>query len=78
MAARGLQIDAIDAVIHLNLPSENEIYIHRAGRCGRNGKQGLSISLVTENETEKIKKLRKSLGINMLEKKLYNGKIVSK
>lgn len=78
LAARGLQIDAIDAVIHLNLPSENEIYIHRAGRCGRNGKQGLSISLVTENETEKIKKLRKSLGINMLEKKLYNGKIVSK
>ena len=78
IAARGLQIDNIDTVINVNLPEENEEYIHRAGRCGRNGNKGTCISIITENEISKIKKYQKAFNINFIAKKLYQGKIVAK
>lgn len=78
IAARGLQIDNVDVVINVNLPEESKEYIHRAGRCGRNGNQGLVISIITENEINKIKKYQKEFHINMVQKKLYQGKIVAK
>jgi len=78
VAARGLQIDDISTVIHLNLPEEPIEYQHRAGRCGRNGNSGLCISIITENELSKIKKLQKAFHINFVQKKLYQGKIVAK
>ena len=56
IAARGLQIDNIDVVINVNLPEEPKEYIHRAGRCGRNGNKGLVLSIITENELNKILK----------------------
>lgn len=78
IAARGLQIDDIDVVINVNLPEESKEYIHRVGRCGRNGNQGLALSIITENETNKIKKYQKEFHINMLQKKLYQGRLVAK
>jgi superfamily II DNA/RNA helicase len=77
ISARGLQFDNIDVVVNLNLPEESTDYQHRAGRCGRNGKTGICISIITENELDKIKKLQKQFNINMVKKKLYNGKLVS-
>lgn len=78
VAARGLQIDHISTVINVNLPEEPTEYLHRAGRCGRNNEQGLCISIITENELNKIKKYQKVFNINIVQKRLYNGKIVSK
>lgn len=78
ISARGLQFDNIDTVVNLNLPEETTDYQHRAGRCGRNDKPGICVSIITENELPKIKKLQKQFNINMLQKKLYNGKLVSK
>ena len=78
ISARGLQFDNIEAVINLNLPEDNTDYQHRAGRCGRNNQPGLCISIITENELFKIKKLQKQFNINMIQKRLYNGKLVSK
>lgn len=78
VAARGLQIDQIDTVINVNLPEDSKEYLHRAGRCGRNGNQGLCISIITDNEISKIKKLQKDLKINIVQKKLYQGKLVAK
>ena len=78
IAARGLQIDNIDVVINVNLPEEPKEYIHRAGRCGRNGNKGLVLSIITENELNKIKKYQKDFHINMLQKKLYQGRLVAK
>lgn len=77
ISARGLQFDDIDTVVNLNLPEEPTDYQHRAGRCGRNGASGICISIITENELDKIKKLQKHFGINMIKKKLYNGQLVS-
>lgn len=78
MAARGLHVDGIDLVINVTLVEEADIYLHRSGRCGRNGRQGTSISIVTENEVRFIKEYRKALGINIVEKKLFKGKLTAK
>lgn len=78
IAARGLQIDNIDTVINVNLPEDNKEYIHRCGRCGRNGNAGTCISIITDNELNKIKSYQKAFHINIVTKKLYQGKLVAK
>ncbi len=78
VAARGLQIDNVSAVINVNLPEDDNEYLHRAGRCGRNGNEGLCVSIITENELPKIKRYQKLFKINIVQKKLYNGKLVAK
>ncbi len=78
IAARGLQIDNIDTVINVNLPEDNKEYIHRCGRCGRNGNTGTCISIITDNEINKIKSYQKAFHINIVTKKLYQGKLVAK
>ncbi|NWF39616.1 ATP-dependent RNA helicase DbpA [Mariprofundus sp. NF] len=45
VAARGLDIDALDAVINFQLPHEPETYVHRIGRTGRAGSSGVSFTL---------------------------------
>jgi superfamily II DNA/RNA helicase len=76
LASRGLQINDIDIVINVNLPEDVKEYQHRAGRCGRNGKMGTVISIITENELTKLKTLQKEFKINIIPRKLYNGKLV--
>jgi ATP-dependent RNA helicase DeaD len=61
VAARGIDVDDISHVIHLNIPDELEFYTHRSGRTARAGKKGVSIALVTKREVGKIKQLEKSL-----------------
>ena len=78
IAARGLQIDGISTVINVNLPEDSKEYLHRAGRCGRNGQQGVCVSIITENELPKIRSFQKEFNINIVEKRLYEGKLVSK
>ncbi len=76
IAARGIHIDNITTVFNVSIPEEPIDYLHRAGRCGRNGENGLSILIITKEELERIKKYQKSFGINILHKKMYQGKIV--
>ncbi|MBL34889.1 MAG: ATP-dependent RNA helicase DbpA [Oceanospirillaceae bacterium] len=53
VAARGLDVDDLPAVINYDLPRDPEVYVHRIGRTGRAGKDGLAISLTTEKEQYK-------------------------
>jgi len=53
VAARGLDVDDLPAVINYDLPRDPEVYVHRIGRTGRAGKEGLAISLTTEKEEYK-------------------------
>ncbi len=78
IGARGLQIDDVDTIINVNLPEDPKDYLHRAGRCGRNGNSGVCISIITENELNKIKQYQKQFNINIVSRKLYNGKLVAK
>ena len=54
VAARGLDIKTLKAVINYELPHDPEIYVHRIGRTGRAGESGLALSLYTEAEVGRI------------------------
>ena len=55
VAARGLDIQAVDAVINYTLPTDTSTYIHRIGRTGRAGAAGLALSLLTEADHHRAK-----------------------
>ena len=55
VAARGLDIDALDMVINVELARDSEIHIHRVGRTGRAGKKGIAISLVAPAEAHRAR-----------------------
>jgi len=54
VAARGIDIKSLEAVINYELPHDAEIYVHRIGRTGRAGETGLALSLYTDNELARI------------------------
>lgn len=54
VAARGLDIDDLPAVINYELPRNPEVYVHRIGRTGRAGKEGLALSLFADSERYKL------------------------
>ena len=59
VAARGIDVDDVDAVINFDLPAENEYYLHRIGRTGRAHKHGVSFSLVTFQESVRMDEILK-------------------
>jgi ATP-dependent RNA helicase DeaD len=61
VAARGIDVENISHVIHMNIPDEMEFYTHRSGRTARAGKKGVSIALVNPRETGKIRQIEKNL-----------------
>jgi ATP-dependent RNA helicase RhlE len=61
IAARGLDIDQLPMVINYELPMVAEDYVHRIGRTGRAGAEGLAISLVSREEESRLRDIRKLL-----------------
>ncbi len=57
VAARGLDVEDLPAVINYDLPRDPEIYVHRIGRTARAGKEGLAISLLEQKERFKLDKI---------------------
>ncbi|MCU9601219.1 DEAD/DEAH box helicase [Pallidibacillus thermolactis] len=76
VAARGLDIENIDLIIHYDFPSTSTQFIHRSGRTGRMGKKGTVISLVNAKERSFLKKMSQELKILMKMKKVAYGKII--
>ena len=63
VAARGLDIDDVDAVFNYDVPDENEYYIHRIGRTGRARRHGVAYSLVSSiTEGIRLDDIRKNTG----------------
>lgn len=77
LAARGLDIKGLTHIINMDLPPDEEGYLHRVGRTGRAGNTGLAISLVTEAEMPLIKKLELKLGVKIEQKDVYKARIIS-
>ncbi len=59
VAARGIDVDNLEAVINYDLPRFDEDYIHRIGRTGRAGKNGLAFNFVTKNDSANINRIAK-------------------
>jgi ATP-independent RNA helicase DbpA len=62
VAARGLDIKDLAAVVNFELSRDPEIHIHRIGRTGRAGEQGLALSLVTAQESRRVQAIEDALG----------------
>jgi ATP-independent RNA helicase DbpA len=61
VAARGLDIDALDAVINYQLARDVEVHIHRIGRTGRAGSKGIACTLYSAKEQYKVERLEEYL-----------------
>jgi ATP-dependent RNA helicase DeaD len=83
VAARGIDVNNITHVIHMNLPDEIEFYTHRSGRTARAGKTGISIALINRKEVQKIRQIEKVIqgkfekklvptGVEVCEKRVIN------
>ncbi|MEN6314334.1 MAG: DEAD/DEAH box helicase [Clostridiaceae bacterium] len=59
VAARGIDVDDIEAVFNYDLPSDDEYYVHRIGRTGRAGKAGIAYSFVVGREINKLKDIQR-------------------
>ncbi len=57
VAARGLDIDDISHVFNFDLPDDPEVYVHRVGRTGRAGREGIAISLLTPKDRWQLRRL---------------------
>lgn len=66
VAARGLDIKELSAVINYELPRDPESYIHRIGRTGRAGEGGLAISLVTPQEKRRLQAIESTPGTSFI------------
>ncbi|HEY2331449.1 MAG TPA: DEAD/DEAH box helicase [Acidimicrobiales bacterium] len=64
VAARGIHVDAVAAVVHFDLPASEKDYVHRAGRTGRAGATGIVVSLVDKEMTRAAEDLQRRLGYN--------------
>ena len=61
VAARGIDVENISLVVNYELPHERETYIHRIGRTGRAGQNGMAVSLLERYEQSELKALEKLL-----------------
>lgn len=66
VAARGLDIDAVDMVVNLHIPRELDVHTHRIGRTGRAGSKGMACTLFSEKERFKLAKLESYLGYDIV------------
>ena len=62
VAARGIDVEQVDAAFNYEIPNENEYYLHRIGRTGRAGLEGVSFVFYSENERPRLKTILKYSG----------------
>ena len=67
VAARGLDVDNVDLVVHYELPNETESFVHRCGRTGRAGKKGTAIALHTDREFYRLRDVKRFTGADIRE-----------
>ena len=59
VAARGIDVDDVEAVFNYDIPQDDEYYVHRIGRTGRAGREGRAFSFVSGKEVYKLKEIQR-------------------
>lgn len=78
VTARGLDVEGVTHIFHLDLPLKVNEYLHRAGRTARGNNTGVSIAIATVKQLNIIKKYEKEFNIKFEEKEAFGGKILYK
>jgi superfamily II DNA/RNA helicase len=65
VAARGLDIDAVDVVVHFDAPEDHKAYLHRSGRTARAGEAGLVVTLVQWNQILEVERIQTRIGLKL-------------
>ena len=70
VAARGLDISDVTHVFNYHIPFDPQSYVHRIGRTGRAGREGVAISIVTPHEFKQLLKIQKEVGSALINKEI--------
>ncbi|KAH7437048.1 hypothetical protein KP509_05G054100 [Ceratopteris richardii] len=62
VAARGLDIPNVDLIIHFEIPNDPETFVHRSGRTGRAGKEGITILMHTDSQMRTVRMIERDVG----------------
>ena len=76
VAARGIDVDDVEAVINYDIPQDIEYYVHRIGRTGRAGRKGRACTLVVGKEIFKIREIEKICKTKMVVREVPSVKDV--
>lgn len=76
LAARGLDIPDIQYIIQMDLPQDEDFFVHRCGRTARAGKTGINVVIGDEWEMHHYAKLEKKFGLTVYPKEIHNGKVI--
>ena len=63
VAARGIHVDGVNAVVHFDPPADAKDYVHRSGRTARAGATGVVVSFVTPDKAAAVKRLQRDLDV---------------
>lgn len=77
LLARGIDFD-VDVVVHYDMPNKPCVYVHRSGRTGRNGKDGMVYNIVTQYEINKILNYEEELNIKVIKDEIDLEKLSDK
>ncbi|MDQ3535398.1 MAG: DEAD/DEAH box helicase [Bacteroidota bacterium] len=70
VAARGIDVNDVDAVFNFDLPLDPEYYVHRIGRTGRAGKSGKSFTFISSRERSKLKDVERFTKVNIIRREV--------
>ena len=59
VAARGIDVDDVEAVFNYDIPEENEYYLHRIGRTGRAKRRGMAFTFMTPDDRFRLRDIKK-------------------
>ncbi len=74
VAARGIHVDSLEMVINFDIPDDYDSYVHRIGRTGRAGKDGIAISLISSDKQYALYEIEEHIGV-MIEEGEFKKKI---
>ena len=64
VAARGIHVDGVAAVVHYDAPEDHKTYVHRSGRTARAGKGGVVLTLVQPDQVKDMRQVQRQIGLN--------------
>ncbi len=64
VAARGIHVDGVAAVVHFDPPEDHKAYVHRSGRTARAGEGGVVVSLVQPDQVRATRRLQRQVGLD--------------